>query len=105
MRELLDDDQIAEFCAGRGRWSRDGDRLVGQATAASFPDAIEWVNRIAAEAEALDHHPDVDIRWRTLSFALSTHSAGGITKLDALLAERIDDIVDAVSRDHRLAPH
>ena len=41
-------------------------------------------------AEELDHHPDIDIRWRTLLFGLSTHSAGGVTQLDIELAHRID---------------
>ena len=44
-------------------------------------------------AEELDHHPDIDIRWRTLTFRLSTHSAGGVTHRDVELARRIDDIV------------
>ncbi len=38
----------------------------------------------------VNHHPDIDIRWRTLHFALSTHSAGGITQLDIELAHQID---------------
>ena len=37
----------------------------------------------------MDHHPDIDIRWRTLVFGLSTHSAGGVTQLDVELAHRI----------------
>ncbi len=52
---------------------------------------------VAGTAEAMDHHPDIDIRWRTLRFVLSTHSAGGLTALDLDLAARIDAALAAES--------
>ena len=93
MRELLTQVQVQEFCSGHPRWTTDGVTLRGSATADSFVSAIAWVDEIAVVAESLDHHPDIDIRWRTLKFVLSTHSAGGITELDTLLASLIDDVV------------
>ena len=45
-----------------------------------FPDAITFVTRIAELAEAADHHPDIDIRYRKVRIALSTHDAGGLTQ-------------------------
>jgi 4a-hydroxytetrahydrobiopterin dehydratase len=47
------------------------------------------VDEVALEAEEMNHHPDIDIRWRTVHFALSTHSEGGLTQLDVELAHRI----------------
>ena len=94
MREPMDVADIEEFCARHPRWSQDPARLVGSAQADSFAQAIRWVNRIAAAAEAIDHHPDIDIRGRSLNFSLTTHSAGAITELDLELADRIDEIVD-----------
>jgi 4a-hydroxytetrahydrobiopterin dehydratase len=41
----------------------------------------------------MDHHPDIDIRWRTLTFRCVTHSAGGVTMRDIALANRIDRIL------------
>ena len=61
----------------------------------SFPDAIKVVDQVAVVAEELDHHPDIDIRWRTLTFACSTHSEGGVTGKDMELARRIDGIIAA----------
>jgi len=55
------------------------------------------VNRVAEIAENNNHHPDIDIRWRTLTFRCTTHSAGGITANDVSLAEQIDAVIDAVS--------
>lgn len=96
MAELLTDDQIADFCLLHPRWERDGDSLVAQVKAPSFLEGIDHVTKVAQVAEEMDHHPDIDIRWRTLTFQLSTHSKGGITDLDTTLAERIDAIVDAL---------
>src|SRR4051812_41550054 len=59
---------------------------------ASFPAAITLVDRVAEVAEEMEHHPDIDIRWRTVTFAVSTHSAGGVTTLDVELARRIDGL-------------
>jgi 4a-hydroxytetrahydrobiopterin dehydratase len=58
----------------------------------TFGQAMTWVNRVAAMAEEADHHPDIDIRYLQVKLALSTHSQGGITEKDVLLAERIDEL-------------
>jgi 4a-hydroxytetrahydrobiopterin dehydratase len=57
--------------------------------APSFAAAVELIARVAATAEKMDHHPDIDLRWRTVTFELSTHSAGGVTSLDVDLAGQI----------------
>jgi 4a-hydroxytetrahydrobiopterin dehydratase len=71
--------------------------------APTFKDAVDMVDRVGATAEELDHHPDIDIRWRTVTFTLSTHSAGGITAVDVELARRILAHGDDVSA-RRLPP-
>ena len=74
-------------------WSRRGGVLQKSFTFPTFREAIAFVNRVAEAAEALDHHPDLDIRYTKVTAALSTHSAGGITQLDLDLARRIDEVV------------
>jgi len=56
-----------------------------------FKAALSFVNRVGDEAEQLDHHPDIDIRWNKVALTLSTHSAGGLTERDFTLAHRIND--------------
>ena len=46
----------------------------------------------ADEAEQMNHHPDIDIRWRTTRWLLTTHDKGGLTQLDIELAHRISDL-------------
>ncbi len=76
-------------------WVNEGDFLRRSVTCATFLDAINFVREVAIAAEDMDHHPDMDIRWRTVTFVLSTHSAGTITDLDYQLAQRIDALVAA----------
>ena len=58
----------------------------------SFPEAIAFVDRLAEAAEAADHHPDIDIRYRRVRVRWSTHSAGGVTDKDRELATRTDEL-------------
>jgi len=73
-------------------WTRDGDRIVRTVEAPSFMAGIDLVGEVARAAEEADHHPDIDIRWRRVTFALTTHSAGGLTERDFALARTIDEI-------------
>lgn len=96
MGELLDDTAIEAGIAGLTGWNRDGDSLVRTVELDNFPQAIMVVARVGELAERADHHPDIDIRWRTLTFRCSTHSAGGITTKDITLAGDINATIDAV---------
>jgi 4a-hydroxytetrahydrobiopterin dehydratase len=71
-------------------WTRKGGAIVRAFTFPTFAEGIRFVDRVAVLADAADHHPDVDIRWTTVTMALSTHSAGGLTAKDFDLAARID---------------
>ncbi|WP_078289419.1 4a-hydroxytetrahydrobiopterin dehydratase [Mycobacterium sp. D16R24] len=87
---LLTDDQINAALSGLRGWTREGDSLRRAVKFNTFLDGIDAVRRIAEHAESVDHHPDIDIRWRTVTFVLSTHSEGGITEKDVALAQAIN---------------
>jgi 4a-hydroxytetrahydrobiopterin dehydratase len=89
----LSDAEIERGLTGLSGWERQGDQIRAKFELASFPDAIAFVVRVGFLAEAADHHPDLDIRWRTVHVALSTHDAGGITQKDLDLAAQIDAVV------------
>jgi 4a-hydroxytetrahydrobiopterin dehydratase len=86
----LADAEIAAALAALPDWSRDGDEIVKTFECASFPAAIAFVVQIGFLAEKADHHPDLDVRWRKVKVALSTHSAGGLTNRDFDLAAEIE---------------
>lgn len=91
--ELLSQDEIDRALERElPQWRQDGDSITRSVTAASFMDGIRLVQRVAEVAEDLDHHPDIDIRWTTVTFTLSTHSAGGLTSKDLRLAADIDHL-------------
>ncbi|WIV61145.1 4a-hydroxytetrahydrobiopterin dehydratase [Amycolatopsis nalaikhensis] len=94
MTEILSDSEADERLGTH--WTRSGAVISREAELASFMQAIEVVDRVAVLAEAADHHPDIDIRWRTLTFRLSTHSAGGLTAKDFDLAQQIDEVLAAL---------
>jgi 4a-hydroxytetrahydrobiopterin dehydratase len=95
MPALLDDAAIDAALQDLPGWKREGDALVRTAELASFPVAIGVVARVGEIAERRNHHPDMDIRWRTVTFRCSTHSAGGVTRFDVDLARAISEQVEA----------
>ncbi len=97
MSELLDQAAIDSALSGLDGWTGSPDGITRTAELPSFPAAITVVDRVAEAAEEADHHPDIDIRWRTLTFACATHSAGGVTTKDIALATRINEVIGAGS--------
>ena len=63
-------------------WKLEGDAIRKLYTFAGFPDAIAFVDRLAPEAEAADHHPDILINYKRVTLTYSTHSEGGLTEKD-----------------------
>ena len=95
MPALLDDAAIDSALKDLPGWRREGDALVLDAELPTFPVAIGVVARVGEIAGSRDHHPDIDIRWRTLTFRCSTHSEGGITARDREMAERTSSFASA----------
>lgn len=96
MPELLSDEEVGKALGRLQEWRREEGALVREVELESFSQAIQVVNRVAEIAENDNHHPDIDIRWRTLVFRCSTHSEGGITASDSSLAEEIDGVLEAI---------
>lgn len=94
---LLTETELAEALTTLPDWTRDGDVLTRTVQAPTFLAGIELVRQVAEAAEAANHHPDIDIRWRKVTFALSTHDSGGLTALDVELARKIDQLAAQLS--------
>lgn len=91
MARLLNDEEITRQLQQLPGWSRSEDAIVATIEAPDFPAAIRIVTAVADQAEGMNHHPDIDIRWRTTHWLLTTHDAGGLTQLDIELAHGISD--------------
>ena len=86
---LLSETQIRDRLARLPGWERRGDEIRRTWSFADFESSMAFVNKVAALAQAADHHPDIDIRYSKVELALSTHDAGGLTERDFDLAEAI----------------
>ncbi len=95
MTRPLDDEEITRQLAELPGWTGDRNALRRTYEFPDFVSAIAAVDEVAVAAEDRDHHPDIDIRWRAVTFALSTHTAGGVTQLDIELAYDIVGIAMA----------
>jgi 4a-hydroxytetrahydrobiopterin dehydratase len=89
----LSPEEISAALAGLPDWSGDGAGIRRTVSADSFLAGIALVDKVAQAAEAADHHPDIDIRWRDVTFTLVTHSAGGVTGQDIEMARTLDSII------------
>jgi 4a-hydroxytetrahydrobiopterin dehydratase len=94
----LADDLIEERLRQLPGWERRGDEIVKTFELATFPAAIQFVGRVAERAEAANHHPDIDIRYRRVSLSLTTHDQGGISDMDFALAGEIEAAADEAAR-------
>jgi len=92
-RDPLTPDELVEALVDLPRWSGDVTGLRRSVELPTFRDAVEAIGRIADVAEELDHHPDIDLRWRTLHLTVVSHSAGAVTPMDLRLARRIDGLL------------
>jgi 4a-hydroxytetrahydrobiopterin dehydratase len=90
--DVLKPSRVDEVLAGGLGWERRGNELVKVESREDFAAALAYVNEVGRLAEEMGHHPDIEIRWNTVTLRLSTHSAGGITERDLELARRIDAI-------------
>jgi len=66
--------------------------LARQFTFKDFKDALAFVNKVGAIAEAEQHHPDITLGWGNVGIELSTHALSGLSENDFILAAKIDEI-------------
>jgi 4a-hydroxytetrahydrobiopterin dehydratase len=93
MPSRLSSDEVAAALQDLPEWTGDESGIRRTVELGSFRLAVEAIREIAEVAEEMDHHPDIDLRWRTLHLAVVTHSAGGVTGNDIELARRIDALL------------
>ncbi len=91
---VLSDEQVDAALPDLNGWEHKDGALRRSIKFPAFLDGIDAVRRVGERAEQKDHHPDIDIRWRTVTFALVTHSEGGITEKDVAMAREIDGILE-----------
>jgi 4a-hydroxytetrahydrobiopterin dehydratase len=79
-------------------WQYDGTCIYRNFKFKTFVEAFSFMTSIALNAEKMNHHPDWSNVYNTVNIKLSTHDAGGITKMDFELAELIDTLFSDYQR-------
>jgi 4a-hydroxytetrahydrobiopterin dehydratase len=89
---ILSDIEVQRDLGALAGWSRKGNEITKTFAFDGFPAATAFVQKLVTPAEAMNHHPDLDIRYNKVTVRLSTHDQGGITSKDFALARQIDSI-------------
>jgi 4a-hydroxytetrahydrobiopterin dehydratase len=87
---LLSDSEIEARLAPLEGWRRAGEAITKEFDRGDFVGSVKFVDSLVEPAEAMNHHPDLEISWATVTVTLSTHSEGGLTAADFELAAKID---------------
>ena len=95
---LLTEPEIAEGLRALPDWRREGEELVRTVQCETFRDSIALVNRVADAAEEANHHPDILINWRRVTFRLTTKASKGLTAKDLAMAATINGLAAGSGR-------
>jgi 4a-hydroxytetrahydrobiopterin dehydratase len=76
---------------GSGWHVLEGARLRNTYTFNTYLEGVAFVQKVAFEAERLNHHPDIVLRWGEVQIETYTHTTGGLTSLDFALATAVQD--------------
>jgi len=87
---LLDDSEIEARLSGLSGWQRSGEAIARSFSCGDFVGSVRFVESLVEPAEAMGHHPDLEISWDKVTVTISTHSEGGLTANDFELAEKVD---------------
>jgi 4a-hydroxytetrahydrobiopterin dehydratase len=87
---LLSDAEIEARIAELSGWERQGKAISKTFECGDFVGSVRFVEAIVEPAEAMGHHPDLAISWDKVTVTISTHSEGGLTAADFVLAGQVD---------------
>ncbi len=87
---LLDDAEIEAKLARLPGWERRGEAIAKRFGCGDFVGSVRFASSLVEPAEAMGHHPDLEISWDTVTVTISTHSEGGLTAADFELAGKVD---------------
>jgi 4a-hydroxytetrahydrobiopterin dehydratase len=87
---LLEDSEVEAKLADLDGWSRDGDAITKTFERGDFVGSVKFVDSLVEPAEAMNHHPDLEISWDKVKVMITNHAEGGLTANDFELAGKID---------------
>jgi 4a-hydroxytetrahydrobiopterin dehydratase len=101
MIRLLTEEEIQQEIQTIKEWKIINQSLIKQFVFKDFKSAMQFMNLVAEEAEKLDHHPDWMNSYNRVIVTLITHSKGGITQLDFMLARKMEEVREIVEKTNK----
>jgi 4a-hydroxytetrahydrobiopterin dehydratase len=92
MSTVLNGAELQQAVEGLAGWSAHGKSIERVFQFSNFVQAMEFVNRIAEAAEAVNHHPDITINYNQVKLSLTSHDSGGVTQRDLRMAGKINEL-------------
>jgi 4a-hydroxytetrahydrobiopterin dehydratase len=89
----LSGDEIQEGLNALNGWSVEGERIAKTFEFGEYLQGADFGRKVADTANALDHHPDIEIGYKKVRVSVNTHSVGGLSPYDFELAKRIDQLL------------
>jgi 4a-hydroxytetrahydrobiopterin dehydratase len=91
---VMDENSILSKLKSLNGWNYSGKQIEKEFKLKDFLSALDFINRIGKDAEALNHHPDIFLHsYNKVKISVSTHSEGGVTDKDFYLAKKIEELV------------
>lgn len=87
---LLSDAEIEQRLTALDGWERAGEAIRKVFECGDFVGSVRFVESLVGPAEAMGHHPDLELSWDKVTVTISTHSEGGLTAADFELARKVD---------------
>ena len=87
----LSDPEITTLLGYVSGWVREGDKLSREYSFPSYLSGVRWFDKVAEISEREDHHPDVLVSWGRVKVVYWTHTVGGLSLNDFILAVKLDD--------------
>jgi 4a-hydroxytetrahydrobiopterin dehydratase len=89
-------DEVKKLLKEVPDWSRRGKAIERDLKFKDFRQAMEFVNRVADEANSQDHHPDILISYSRVRLTFSTHKIGGLSRNDFIMAAKVDRLTRGI---------
>ena len=87
----LSDKEIINELSFLNDWVLNDNQITKVYKLGSFMEVMSLANLVSDKSEQIDHHPKMIIDFNQIEFLITTHSEGGITNLDFLLASFIEE--------------
>jgi 4a-hydroxytetrahydrobiopterin dehydratase len=89
----LDEIQVRDYLARLRRWENNGQAIVKVFSFKNYYETMAFVNAAAFIAHREDHHPDLEVSYKTCKVRYSTHAIGGLSENDFICAAKVDALI------------